>query len=786
MASSIGGQIINPPDLSNAQLLADMQYFEPYSSAGLNRKFRNILLPGIYKGFDPSPGTGLNLLISSGTEGGACSLNIGDRYQITGLQLRDVTIALRAGTYVYVALEVNFSIGTLTDQIDINAPTAACRIVAVNVSQGLAANQLELCKVNIPSAARQITQSMIELNGRVMRSVGVRLTDRVDLQDSTIAASATAVKIAYDHAVAASGNKITMGDYGIGAETIQVTDPFDWQTYLFHGDEYVYINWQTAYNNPGIDYPPGYYQISVLGLSNTKNQSLMIRPVNYLDPLAPFMISWTGDVGNRVFKWRAVATSMMDINSLGTVTPNSLTRRAHEGTFCQPEDSQATSTKGYPIQEAGSLRVEPSSPAYDRNGMVFGGIMQVYTTSKTGRMFTRAQNSDGSFQVWKEYATLNNELMMNQALRLGVSASNDNALYLLNDANRLGGNSNSALSNAIVYELGTNRARAGILRGAGNSMLGYSVDVNGTERLRIVPQGEARFFNGNVAICGSQGALNFRNDSGSSLYASVTYVNQRLLLSNSDGSGIGILNNGMFNSGTPVGAEAAILRGAVEEGALSGWKGRGAGLLVDMGSNNVGYNIWKAIRTGVDHVAGMQVSYNPQGQVTTVNLFAGSSGLNYTSNGDLDGIRKLTFEEGYTGTIHMMSGSSEKGFINCDSSGVINLSVNGHAWQFGTDGKLTGPGRADFEDVWIRSDRAVKRAFKPIAEPLQKLQKLTGYLYELQNGEDWNQSGGLVAQEVADVMPELVAKDNNGLLRLNYNGIIGLLVNAVNALAEAR
>ncbi|UYW75828.1 hypothetical protein OFY05_23005 (plasmid) [Pseudocitrobacter faecalis] len=53
----------------------------------------------------------------------------------------------------------------------------------------------------------------------------------------------------------------------------------------------------------------------------------------------------------------------------------------------------------------------------------------------------------------------------------------------------------------------------------------------------------------------------------------------------------------------------------------------------------------------------------------------------------------------------------------------------------------------------------------------------------------YEQSGGLIAQDVQDVQPELVTVDHNDQsgeprLRLNYNGVVGMLVEAVKELRE--
>ncbi|MGC8425999.1 tail fiber domain-containing protein [Mixta calida] len=72
---------------------------------------------------------------------------------------------------------------------------------------------------------------------------------------------------------------------------------------------------------------------------------------------------------------------------------------------------------------------------------------------------------------------------------------------------------------------------------------------------------------------------------------------------------------------------------------------------------------------------------------------------------------------------------------------------------------------------------------------LDKVEQIEGVLYEIQVYDRYEQSGGLIAQDVQKVQPELVTVDKNDQsgedrLRLNYNGIIGMLVEAVKELRQ--
>lgn len=91
-------------------------------------------------------------------------------------------------------------------------------------------------------------------------------------------------------------------------------------------------------------------------------------------------------------------------------------------------------------------------------------------------------------------------------------------------------------------------------------------------------------------------------------------------------------------------------------------------------------------------------------------------------------------------------------------------------------------------DVYVRSDIRVKKDLVKFENASQTLSKINGYTYMQKRGLDeegnqkWEPNAGLIAQEVQAILPELVEGDPDGeaLLRLNYNGIIGLNTAAIN------
>lgn len=92
-------------------------------------------------------------------------------------------------------------------------------------------------------------------------------------------------------------------------------------------------------------------------------------------------------------------------------------------------------------------------------------------------------------------------------------------------------------------------------------------------------------------------------------------------------------------------------------------------------------------------------------------------------------------------------------------------------------------------DIYIRSDIRVKSQLREFDSPSETSKKIQGYLYLQKKGlkqdgsVNWEQSAGLIAQEVEKVLPELITVDKDSeekLLRLNYNGVIALNTATIN------
>lgn len=113
-------------------------------------------------------------------------------------------------------------------------------------------------------------------------------------------------------------------------------------------------------------------------------------------------------------------------------------------------------------------------------------------------------------------------------------------------------------------------------------------------------------------------------------------------------------------------------------------------------------------------------------------------------------------------------------FISSSGVGSFKIVSTGSDINVGRDIKLYG-------DLFLTSDRRIKREIKKVDNALEKILKLNGYTFYKKGFE--NKTAGIIAQEVRDVFPELV-NEKNSILEVNYNGLHSLIIEAIKEISS--
>ena len=130
-----------------------------------------------------------------------------------------------------------------------------------------------------------------------------------------------------------------------------------------------------------------------------------------------------------------------------------------------------------------------------------------------------------------------------------------------------------------------------------------------------------------------------------------------------------------------------------------------------------------------------------------------SAGVTITDDTSTNANRYVTFTSSTSGSLSAANVSTTKLYFN-PSTGTLNATT-----------------------VNSLSDRNKKTNIRPIEDSIALVQRLQGVRFDwIENNKS---SLGLIAQEVEEVIPELVETDADGTKTLSYGNIIGVLIEAI-------
>jgi hypothetical protein len=121
------------------------------------------------------------------------------------------------------------------------------------------------------------------------------------------------------------------------------------------------------------------------------------------------------------------------------------------------------------------------------------------------------------------------------------------------------------------------------------------------------------------------------------------------------------------------------------------------------------------------------------------------------------------------------------------SGGIVyNNSTTLNGFQFRTNGNITRMKIYNDGSAWLQgtleqaSDLRLKKDLHRLENSLQNITQLNGYNYYWKNEElNADLQTGVIAQEVQNIFPELVKADAEGVLSVNYSGLIPVLIESL-------
>ena len=178
--------------------------------------------------------------------------------------------------------------------------------------------------------------------------------------------------------------------------------------------------------------------------------------------------------------------------------------------------------------------------------------------------------------------------------------------------------------------------------------------------------------------------------------------------------------------------------------------------------------------------------------------FASASLSNVVISGNLTvlgdavelGVSELTIEDK---TITVASGSADSaaadgaGIIIAGASKSITWNHGDSRFDISDDIQVAGNIKATSDVIaFSSSDKKLKNNIKPIPSALDKINKIGGYTF------DWNEDKqdiykgtdvGVIAQEIEEVLPELVQTRENGYKAVKYDKLVSLLIEGIKDLS---
>ena len=262
----------------------------------------------------------------------------------------------------------------------------------------------------------------------------------------------------------------------------------------------------------------------------------------------------------------------------------------------------------------------------------------------------------------------------------------------------------------------------------------------------------------------------------------IVKVTSNFLL-NGDGSAAGEMRLGDADSSNWVGFKSPTTVTANKVWVLPAADGTAGQVLKTDASGNLG---WVSISVALGDETASASTYYPLLQSaysgTATTLYGSSTKLTYQpSTGTMTfGILTGSTASGANLVLRSTSNAT-KGQVYIDETTASSSTTTG-ALRVG--GGVGIAGTLYVASLVETSSITYKENLNPIVDALDKIIRLTGYTYDRTDIEKKNESG-LIAEYVEEVLPNLVSKDENGIVNgVQYTKLTAYLVEAIKSLND--
>lgn len=234
--------------------------------------------------------------------------------------------------------------------------------------------------------------------------------------------------------------------------------------------------------------------------------------------------------------------------------------------------------------------------------------------------------------------------------------------------------------------------------------------------------------------------------------------------------------DGSGNISIPITAiPASLLTGTIADARISGSY---TGLTNITGSGTATFGTFSGSGASLTALNASQLTSGTVPDARISGAYTGITTLSTTSNITCGG----TFR-GSDGT----AGAPAFNFNSDPNTGMFRSAENVIGWATGGTQRLTLDGSGNLTatgNVTAFSDARIKRDVTTIADALLKVQAIRGVTYSRVDEENGPRHAGVIAQEVEQVLPEVVSTGPTGMKSVAYGNLVALLIEAVKELSQ--